>query len=236
MAEPGWYQDPDGGPSVVRWWDGQQWTDTRSTLPGATQPQSAPPPPPPPSALSQQSASVAPSATRPSRARRWVLGIVVVLVGLAILGAVTDDDTDANDAGAELSAASSEWNRRAGLVVAAYQDPAVSVEDTVAVMDDEMPTLEEVPVRLRAAAGEQPVEVERVVRQLADNYDEKIAALDDLRSALVSGSSSAELRAVDRLTAAGEEGLALACEMVDALQDSGELSPVDEAKIATVPC
>lgn len=29
MANPvaGWYQDPSGDPTKLRWWDGTQWTD-----------------------------------------------------------------------------------------------------------------------------------------------------------------------------------------------------------------
>jgi len=33
-AEPGWYPDPHS-PDILRWWDGEEWSETDFTLPGA---------------------------------------------------------------------------------------------------------------------------------------------------------------------------------------------------------
>jgi hypothetical protein len=33
VAEPGWYTDPHS-PDLLRWWDGEAWSDTDIRLPG----------------------------------------------------------------------------------------------------------------------------------------------------------------------------------------------------------
>ncbi|RZS63370.1 uncharacterized protein DUF2510 [Agromyces ramosus] len=33
-AEAGWYPDPQA-PDILRWWDGEEWSETDFTLPGA---------------------------------------------------------------------------------------------------------------------------------------------------------------------------------------------------------
>jgi len=36
MADAGWYQDPDGAPGVLRWFDGSAWTEHRAAPPAET--------------------------------------------------------------------------------------------------------------------------------------------------------------------------------------------------------
>lgn len=45
MANPiaGWYPDPSGDKTKLRWWDGNQWTDNYADAVTAQQPQQAQP-------------------------------------------------------------------------------------------------------------------------------------------------------------------------------------------------
>jgi hypothetical protein len=78
-APPGWYADP-GNVSLVRWWDGSQWTT--QTHPAPDQPTSSAAIPP--AALTQ--AALPGVKQRPSRSQVWVIGVTWLwLAGLWIV-------------------------------------------------------------------------------------------------------------------------------------------------------
>lgn len=69
MTTPaGWYQDPAGDPSLLRYWDGSQWTEhVQAAQPAAPEPEPEPTPPPPaPAAPAEQSMPPAPAAPTPA--------------------------------------------------------------------------------------------------------------------------------------------------------------------------
>lgn len=75
MAEPGWYDDPDGTPGRLRYWDGTRWTDEVQPGPTASAAPAAP--------------YAAPAAApTPVRKRSRVPLVLGVLATLAVLGIV----------------------------------------------------------------------------------------------------------------------------------------------------
>lgn len=96
MAQSGWYDDPDGTPGRLRYWDGTQWSSDTMPKPGA-----AAPVPYGPSAAQAPSGSgygtapaygpiapaPAPVPARPAR-RRWLLPLVALVAGFALVGFV----------------------------------------------------------------------------------------------------------------------------------------------------
>lgn len=74
MPQPGWYDDPDGTPQRLRWWDGTRWTEH---IHGGAQPD----------APGTGGSSVAPSPKRGPWP--WIgLGLVTALVGALVVGLV----------------------------------------------------------------------------------------------------------------------------------------------------
>lgn len=73
LPSPGWYPDPSGS-EVLRWWDGERWTDSTHPLPGG---EAAPPP--------SGSLATAPRH-RHGRAIALVAGfLVILLVAVVVL-------------------------------------------------------------------------------------------------------------------------------------------------------
>jgi hypothetical protein len=87
---PGWYEDPYGAPGLMRWWDGQQWTE-------ATEAAQVPPPPlygtPPEPLYGRQ-----PEPASGGRALPWLLGggagLIVVVVAVVATVMVLRGDGD----------------------------------------------------------------------------------------------------------------------------------------------
>jgi hypothetical protein len=95
---PGWYADPDGTPGLVRWWNGESWSDVTSPAgPGVrvlTSPALAPPRPPELFA-SHVDDEPAPTRRRPS----WLVPLVtLVAIGAVLIGLLVSHSNDAPSA------------------------------------------------------------------------------------------------------------------------------------------
>lgn len=100
MTEPrqqGWYDDPGGDVSQLRWWDGSAWTGiTRARM--AHERPAAPPPPP----VAWSAGEVLDAEDRPTGSRStWlvVLGIVGVIGVLVLTGALPGLDSSTGGSG-----------------------------------------------------------------------------------------------------------------------------------------
>jgi hypothetical protein len=95
--EPGWYNDPSGQASQQAYWDGSNWTGVTRPDPGIGK--------------SPSSSQVA-AAKAPIYKRGWFVALVVVL-GVAFVGAALTEDTDTQAANTESRASSDNTQSRA---------------------------------------------------------------------------------------------------------------------------
>jgi len=109
---PGWYPDPDGTSGLVRWWDGERWSDvTTPTGPGVAVQRSPVLAPPAPKPAATSSSGTLASPERPERpfpkglvVALSVVALVVVLV-VALVNGSDDAATPTADPGATSPAA-----------------------------------------------------------------------------------------------------------------------------------
>lgn len=106
----GWYSDPDGA-SLLRWWDGERWTEHVSASEPPSEGQ-------PPAGVTAAGGGQQPGKTRSvfrrhSRARILTAAVVVVLAAVAVIALVTSGD--------DSQAAYAECRRDAQPVLAAMQ-------------------------------------------------------------------------------------------------------------------
>ncbi|MGY1684338.1 MULTISPECIES: DUF2510 domain-containing protein [unclassified Geodermatophilus] len=88
-APAGWYPDPDGAPGVVRWWNGETWSDvTTPAGPGVAV--QAPPVAAPPSPRDGGSWQPGPSSepVRRPRTAWWVGGSLLAVVAVVVVALV----------------------------------------------------------------------------------------------------------------------------------------------------
>jgi hypothetical protein len=93
----GWYDDPYGTPGLLRWWDGDQWTQATEAVQGSTPPPLYDAPPPlygqPPAPLYGQSPAERPATTSPLP---WLIaggaGLVALVVIVVAVVLVLHDD------------------------------------------------------------------------------------------------------------------------------------------------
>ncbi|SFT41408.1 Protein of unknown function [Geodermatophilus amargosae] len=93
-APAGWYPDPDGATGMVRWWNGESWSDvTTPAGPGVAvqaSPVPAPPRPPAPSTWGSDAWQPGP-ASEPRRGARtawWIGGSVLAVVAVVVVALV----------------------------------------------------------------------------------------------------------------------------------------------------
>ena len=73
-APAGWYPDPGGNPSAMRYFDGQRWTSYTATRPY----------PVPPPTWNQQAEHTGVGWARPRRrVWPWVIGVIVIIIFIA---------------------------------------------------------------------------------------------------------------------------------------------------------
>ncbi|WP_336027758.1 DUF2510 domain-containing protein [Geodermatophilus sp. FMUSA9-8] len=90
-APAGWYPDPDGAPGMVRWWNGESWSDvTTPAGPGVAvqTPPVAPAPRPQAGWGAGQWDDVPPPPARRPRTAWWVAGSVLAVVAVVVVALV----------------------------------------------------------------------------------------------------------------------------------------------------
>jgi hypothetical protein len=93
---PGWYPDPDAAPGLVRWWNGDAWSDLATPagpgVPVRSSPLLAPQVPPVEDAPAERPTAVS------GRRTGWIIGIALLVLATVVVGAVflgrsgTEDD------------------------------------------------------------------------------------------------------------------------------------------------
>lgn len=114
------------------------------------------------------------------------------------------------------------WNAAAGPLVAAIVDEDVSIEDTVAVAEEQLPTMREAADGIvQASLALEDPEVARIVGAIGRNYQQKYTAIDSLVSAIEQeddAATQANGQRVDELVTAAQD---LARELLAYLRGEG---------------
>lgn len=178
------------------------------------------------------------STTHPSmrhKLRRSLCLLLVVVAGLGVAcgggddrpsaeeravgatGKLTDHDVDVL---AGLGEHSGKWNEIAGPFVRDYLDSSVDAETWLASADQQFRDLRGVVVRLDAEVlSISDAGVRGVLGEIVTNYKRKLAAVNDLVSAVRDGDDDAQRAAADELTVAGQEGQQIATRLLDKLRE-----------------